>query len=163
MGLYEESPVKSFFSDPKNFRLVGITVAVVVIVVLFYLFILPLIQMKPLVFSFRDNPFNASQKPFTVLNITVTNTTGKFASLSTVKVEAEAKSDFLVGTNSTAVKNISNLGAGEKRELIKEEGFSIRPNPARDVLPGTYNFRITFEIDGQTVADELAVLKFEKS
>ncbi len=159
MGLYDESLTKSLFSDPKKVRLAGIVLGVIVIVVLLYFFLLSLTQTQPLVFSFRDNPFNAGQKDFTILNITVTNTTGKFASLSTVKIEAEAKNDFLVGTNNIAVKNISNLGAGEERKF----NFSIRSNPARDVLPGTYNFRITFEIDGQTVADELAVLKFEKS
>ncbi len=159
MGLYDEGVFGKIFSNRKK---IFITIAAVIILILGFL-IVSFVQnfSNPFVNSvsyyFRDNPLKESQN-FTVLKVTVTNTTGNFAEISSVRVEADAKNDFFVGTEPVHVENILSMGPNEKREI----DFSIRPNPSRTVLPGTYNFNITFDVSGETIARETAVLTYNK-
>ncbi len=161
MALYDENPLTGLISDSQNQKIFLIILTIIAIVLLFFFYVLPFFQAKPLNSNFKDNPLNLNQKSFTILNVTATNTTGNFLELSTIRVEADAKNDFYVGGNPVEIKNISNLGINEQRKLQ----FDIRPNPSRlgQVLPGTYNFKIVFTSNNETILEQTAVLVVEKN
>ncbi|MEM0360652.1 MAG: hypothetical protein QXK06_04940 [Candidatus Diapherotrites archaeon] len=149
MGLYEEGfGLELSKAKKKAFFLVLVFALIVLaLMVLFIAF-----QPKPIALSLHDNPLRLKEKRFTVLNATITNTTGAKASNVIVKAEAEDNQSIIIGTSSSDTETISLIENGLNRKV----NFLVWPKDG--IKEGEYGIKVLAKINGQYF-EESIVLK----
>lgn len=148
MGIYDRGldfDPKKFFSSAQKF--LPIIVGLIVILAVLWL-LSTLLFSEPITFSFSKNPIKNSEQ--SVLEVTVTNTTGATARNVVIEVFPEDKTSISVGPQS---QTIPVLDQYRKLEFVI--------NPVGQTLAGNYVLNIRTEINGKKFFKQ-AVLSVEK-
>lgn len=148
MGLYD----KGFDFNPKKFvfgaqRFLPIIAGIIAVLLVLW-FLSTLLFSEPITFSFSKNPIKNSEQ--SVLEVTVTNTTGATARNVVIEVFPEDKTSISVGPQT---QTIAVLDQYRKLEFVI--------NPVGQTLAGNYVLNIRAEINGKKFLKQ-AVLTVEK-
>ncbi len=144
MGLYDKKFDFGFPIDAR--KALGAVLIIIAIFVIAWIFLFVLDLFKPMAITAVLSPKQLKEnEQNSVLNVTLTNVTGKMAKNVEIIVQAEDASSILVDADEIAKKKIEVLEAGAFKKLQ----FDVRKSPVKKVLPGSYKINIQTKINGQ--------------
>ncbi len=151
MGLYEKEFDFDFaFGKLKSKSFLTILAFAVAILVLIFLAV-SVFQAKAINATLNDNPLNLKEKPFTMMNLVITNITPLTARDVQVTVKASDSKSIIIGTNSEETERIDLIESGLNRKIH----FLIVPK--QGIKEGKYRIIISTEMNGTKFEESVEI------
>jgi|GEM_PF-2610261 len=151
MGLYDSE--KLFLFGFETRKLAYIAIAIIAILAIVLAAILLLSAFKQAIDArFLENPISVSKKPYTLLEVKVTNVTDKDAKNVEIEVSARDKSSIFIGPSFSDKKTIDTIERNQYRKL----NFLVTAK--KGISEGSYIVDIKVKMNEQVFAKE-AVLE----
>ncbi len=154
MGLYEKEFDFGFELSKAKIKAAGAIALLVVLIIALYFVSMAFFQPRAISANLGDPVLNLKEKPFTLLNITITNITPDTARGVEVRVEAEDKQSIVIGTGEFDSEKIELIESGLNRKIH----FLVMPREG--IKEGNYRIRISTVINGKAFTESVVLQVF---
>lgn len=150
MSIYDSKKIFLFGIETRKLIYVAIAIIAIAIIALASMLVSSMLN-QAIEARFLDNPLIISQRPYTLLEVKITNTTEKDAKGVEIEVSARDRSAIFVGPGFSDKKTIDTIERGQYRKL----NFIVTPK--KDASEGSYIVDIKVRMNGQLFTKEVAL------
>lgn len=153
MGLYDKT-YKSFAFGFETEKIKSIALPLLAFFIILVIIFLAstAIAPKPIEARLLDNPLNLQEKPYTLLEVKVTNVTESDASNVSVVVEAANKEAIFIGPGLKEKKSLAIIERGQYRKLH----FLVSPKSG--IEEGSYLIKIKVTMNNKLFEENIALV-----
>jgi len=153
MSIYDKSYKSfAFVFESKKARTIALSLLLVFFLLALIFFASMLFKAKLIEAKLLDNPLDLQVKPYTLLEVKITNITESDASDVSVIVEAANKEAIFIGPGLRDEKKLSVIEKGQYRKLY----FLVVPKST--IAEGSYLINIKVVINNKTFEDSIPLI-----